>query len=199
MIADAIAGTLIARSEIEYYSINYIKNADNKITDIFAGDIFLSQIELIDKLDKLSITNRKINSTECHKSALIKLEKNNKSLEECAQYLYTILSKIEKGCRVLIDAKDLDEFGSEKFITYLNINTVIEQKEKLLEEFDYNLLNASIIKYLSSIYHIAVISNFDKDMVTRSGMNHLDMDKVKEFIEDKKRTLGVTCVERFSI
>ncbi len=199
MIADAIAGTLIARSEIEYYSINYIKNADNEITDIFAGDIFLSQIEMINKLDKLSFTNSENNSTECHKSALIKLEKNNKSFEECAQYIYSILGKIEKGCRVLIDATDLDEFGSEKFITYFNINTVIEQKEELLAGFDYNLLNSMIIKYLSSIYHIAIISNFDKDIVARSGMNHLNIDNVKEFIEDKKSTLGVTCVERFSI
>ena len=199
MIADAIAGTLIARSEIEYYSINYIKNADNEITDIFAGDIFLSQIEMINKLDKLSFTNSELNSTECHKSALIKLDKNNKSLEECAQYLYSILGKIEKGCRVLIDATDLDEFGSEKFISFLNINTVIEQKEKLLAGFDYNLLNATIIKYLSSMYHIAIISNFDKDIVTRAGMNNLDIDDVKDFIEDKKSTIGVTCVERFSI
>lgn len=199
IIADAIAGTLIARSEIEYYSINYIKNAENEITDIFAGDIFLSQIEMTNKLDKFSFSNSEANDIECHKSALIKLEKNNKSFEKCAQYLYSILSKIEKGCRVIIDATEIDEFGSEKFITYLNINTVIEQKEKLLEGFDYNLLNALIIKYLSSMYHIAIISNFDKDIVSRSGMNNLDIDDVKEFIEDKKRTLGVTCVERFSI
>ena len=199
MIADAIAGTLIARSEIEYYSINYIKNADNEITDILAGDIFLSQIEMINKLDKLSFTNSNVNSTECHKSALIKLEKNNKSFEEYAQYLYSILEKIEKGCRVLIDATDLEKFGSEKFITYFNINTVIEQKEKLLENFDYSLLNASIIKYLSSMYHIAIISNFDKDIVIRAGLNHLEINNVKAFIEDKKSTLGVTCVERFSI
>ncbi len=199
MIADVIAGTLIARSEIEYYSINYIKNTENKITDLVTGDIFLSQIEAINKIDKLSFTNSEINDKKYHQSALIKLDKNHKSFENYIQYIYSIFRKIEKGSRVIIDATDLDEFGSEKFITYLNINTVIEQKEKLLTDFDHNLLNALIIKYLSSIYHLAIISNFDKDIVSRSGLNHLDIDNVKYFFADKKDILGVTCVERFSI
>ena len=45
------------------------------------------------------------------------------------------------------------------------------------------------------MYHIAIISNFDKDIVTRAGMNNLDIDDVKDFIEEIGRA---SCRERVS-
>lgn len=196
IIADSIAATLIARSEIEYFSINYITNADNQITDIRSGDIFLSQLDLIKQAQNYAMD---IDTSNLYKGAIIKLSDKYSELSDYAASLLSVLKLVEKGCRVVIDARALTGFGSETFIATFNITSIETIKDELISDFHHDALSAAIIKYLSNIYHIAILSDFSDENIIQSGLNPISLDDVETFLSNATNILGVNNVERFAI
>jgi len=196
VISDSIAATLIARSEIEYFSINYITNTDNQITDIRSGDIFLSQLDLIKEAQKYATD---IDTSNLYKGAIIKLSNKYTSLSDYATAIFSALKLVAKGCRVVIDAREITDFGSEVFISKFNISSIETVKDELLSEFDYDTLSAAIIKYLSNIYHIAILSNINDNEIIQSGLNTISLAEIEVFLSNSTNILGIKDVERFAI
>lgn len=148
---------------------------------VFAGDIFISQIEvqnIIDKKYKAQTPPALYDGIE------LNIECYNNVV-----YLTTLIEifckKLQKGGRLLININDMQSFGNNIFHEIFNKNTLSEIADAVDETNYMESFYAFILKYYTLNYHIALPDNEQLNPVLRqAGLNPLKEDEIKTFLSN---------------
>ena len=176
-------GLITAGKAIHSFAVNIAadyKYVDDIHKDVFAGDIFLSQIEA----QNIILNQHK---AETMPTVLDGLELSAQCYNNIV-YFITLLEdackKIKKGGRLLIDIKDMHSFGNKIFQEIFYLNTLSEIADNVNENNYMESFYAFILKYYTLNYHIALPENEKLNVAfIQAGLNPLNSDDLSRFLD----------------
>ncbi len=181
-IYESIRGGLItAGKAINAFAINIpidYKNTDERVDFAFAGDLFLSQIEAQNVIDKKSYKD-----TSLHDKLRVDIECFD-NIACLVTLIGLYCKKLKLGGRLFLDISNLSSFGNSTFQSIFNRNTLHEIVDNINEENYPECFYAFILKYYALNYHIALPYNEALNQaLIQAGLNPLENDKIDEFIK----------------
>lgn len=181
-----IRSSVITASRLMFnFAIN-IAEAYNKPAKIFAGDMFLSQIEASKYIK---------NEDEYNELEGLTINISNK----CDyKKLVTIISHscnmLKKGGRLLLNCS-INDFGSGLFNELFYKNTLDDIINEINNTNYIEVFYAFILKYFTLNYHIVINADTDKfnNKFIQSGLNVLNQDELNNFFKGISQHKTVSC------
>lgn len=176
-------GLITAGKAIHSFGVNIAvdyKNIDDVHKDVFAGDIFISQIEA----QNILANQQKIQTLPSLFDGLeISIQCYNNVV-----YLITLIEdackKLKKGGRLLININDMHSFGNKVFQEIFYHNTLSEIADNVNETNYMESFYAFILKYYTLNYHIALPENETLNAaLIQAGLNPLNNNEYDHFLE----------------
>ena len=176
--SQCLDATMIIRQNAYYFAINLIGDIDNNVIDVTCGDLFMSHNKACEIFSSIYPLSKENSAT----GRVLVLD--NSSLQNQINIISQSLIGLEKGSRLFIDARKVEEIGSKEFVEALYIGNVDEICNKMRDEFNIDMMTAFIIKDIARKYHIAVSSNLDKGILIQAGLNNIDIEEKGVFLKD---------------
>lgn len=177
-------GLIAAGKAIHSFSINIVsdyKNIDDNHKYVFAGDLFLSQIEaqnIIIEQNKAQVPPSLYDGLE------VKTDCYN-NVAYFATLIEEACKKLLKGGRLLIKIDGMSSFGNKVFHEIFYRNTLSEIADNVDENNSMESFYAFILKYYASNYHIALPFNKKfNDVFIQAGLNPLKDDDYNQFLSN---------------
>lgn len=185
-------GIITAGKSIHSFAINIVSDYafEEQISkDVYAGDLFISQIEAQNNISKFYKT---LVPAVSYDGITVKMQCYNNVIyfislvETACRYLL-------KGGRLLIEIDDMKSFGNKAFQdVFYNNNTLEEMIEYINDDNYMEVFYAFILKYYTSHYHIALPEN-DKlnGVLKQAGLNPMRKIELNSFLGNCNNTTTI--------
>ncbi len=177
-------GIIATGKAINTYAINieadYLNKSDTH-SNIFAGDMFLSQIEA----QNIILEQHKLKTPATLYEGIDLYIKCYDNIAYFVTMLEYACKKVLKGGRVRVNIDSMASFGNQTFQEVFYKNTLTDIADAVDESNYMESFYAFLLKYYALNYHIALPYNEKLNTVLiQAGLNPLKEDELKSFLDN---------------
>lgn len=176
--SQCLDAAMIIRQNTYYFGINLIGDIDNNIVDVTCGDLFMAHIKGAEIFSSIY----PLQSDSYGTGKVLTL--GNSSLQEEVSLIDEATIGLQKGGRLFIDGSNLKSIGSEKFIETFYTNSLDDIFNKLIDDFSVDMFYSFLLKDICSMYHLAIVSDLDANILRQSGLNIISSQEKNNFLKD---------------
>ncbi len=185
---------MTASARVSWFGINYVLDTDGNIVDVSSGDIFVSQISLMERM----IKNYSVNLTKKYSGIIF--ETNTKYIEELIYQIDNASNALRDGCRMLVKADNVGNFLSPMVMKYINMHSLSDVLDAVNYEGGRDALLALHARTLGSKFHIAVDAPMqNNEIIKKCGWNTIDTSLYAEFMQNCTDIINLTDVIEYAI